>query len=327
MLPRNHNKNCRRHSSSQRLQLIMLLVVTLASGSIRAQDKENTDADALEQTRQTVTHALNYLTRKIDAFFSDSREYEDATGSWAKVNLQMRVQENKMAEYVSTVQIKIALPRTENRFNIVVQNDTENELGDGDVSNDPLTAVTDPVYSGGLRYVIKRNEKWYAHISAGIQFSTPIDFFIRGRLRRNFKWGDWRFLVAETATLYQSGRSTTLTHIDLEHLIAKKLLYRNRLIVKIEQAPEVSDWSFDTSLFHRLDSKQAIQYQTIVLGDYDTLRATDFSVNLRYRRQLQRKWIFLEITPQVLFSEINNFTNTSSIYFKLEFLFRKINSG
>lgn len=309
--------------ASRRFNLFFTLLICLTSNAVPAQDEKKSEPDPLERTRSSVTRSLNYLTRKLDAFFGDNREYEDTIGSWARINLQARVQEKASTEYNTSVQVRIALPRTENRFNIVIENDANRDLDQGIFSADPVSAVTDPAYSGGLRYIIKHSEKWYAHADGGIQFGAPIDVFTRGRLRRNVKLNGWRFQAAETLTLYQSGRAHAVTQADLEHLLTGKLLFRNRLSLSVRKAPEVSDWSFDTSFIQRLDSVQAMQYQYIVRGDYATLHATDFSVNLRYRRRLQRKWIFIEIIPQALYSEANNFVYTPSIYIKLEMLFRK----
>lgn len=215
------------------------------------------------------------------------------------------------------------MPRTEGRFNIIVESDADKDLEEGVFSDDPLTAVTDPTYSGGLRYIIKHSDKWYAHADAGIEFGSQIDAFVRGQLRRNYLWDKWRFQAAETVTQYQSARASAVTQIDLEYLLRKNLLFRNRFTVGIQKLPEESGWSFDTSLVQQLDSKQGLQYQYIVRGDYYLPHATDFIFNLRYRRRLHRKWMFLEITPQALYSETNNFAYTPSIFFKLEMLFRK----
>ncbi len=309
--------------SLRRIPLIFLLSICLASNSALAQHENNTEPDILEKTRSTVTGSLNYLSEKIDSFFGNDRKFDDTIGSWARINLITRVQENAPAEFNALVQARFALPRTESRFNIILESDADNDLEQGIFNDDPLAAITDPVYSGGLRYIIKHSDKWYAHADVGIQFGLPIDVFARGRLRRNLIWDGWRFQAAETVTLYQSGRAHAVTQADLEHLLTKKLLYRNRLSLDIRKVPEDSSWSFDTSVIQRLDSKRAIQYQYIVLGDYDTLHTTDFIFNLRYRRQLQRKWMFIEIIPQALYSEANNFAYTPSIYFKLEMVFRK----
>ncbi len=312
------------HAAQRRYWRILFAMVMLTAATpVLAKHEAEHKPDMLERSRSSVTRSLNYITEKIDAFFGDNRTYEDSVGSWARLNLQTRVQQKASPEYNSSVQVRIALPRTQGRFNVIVESDTSQNLEDGVFSNDPLTAVTDPTYSGGLRYIIRHDDKWYAHADAGIQFGAPIDLFVRGRLRRNYQLKEWRFQVAETVTFYQSARAHAVTQADLEHLLNKNLLFRNRLTLGLRKLPEKSDWSFDTSFIQRLDSKQAIQYQYMVLGNYDTLYVTDFIFNLRYRRNLQRKWMFIEITPQVLYSEINNFAYTPSIYFKLEMLFRK----
>jgi len=305
------------------LRILFALAMYISVAPVLAEHDNEPHPDLLERTRSSVAGSLNYLTEKIDAFFGGDRDYEDSIGSWARINLQTRVREGAAPEYISSVQARIALPRTEGRFNIIIESDADKDLEEGVFSDDPLTAVTDPTYSGGLRYIIKHDDKWYAHADAGIEFSSQIDAFVRGQLRRNYLWDKWRFQAAETVTQYQSARARAVTQIDLEHLLRKDLLFRNRFTVGIRKLPEESDWSFDTSLVQQLDSKQAMQYQYIVRGDYYSPHATNFIFNLRYRRRLQRKWMFLEITPQALYSETDNFVYTPSIFFKLEMLSRK----
>lgn len=98
------------------------------------------------------------------------------------------MQEKAATKYNTSVQAKIALPRTEGRINIVIESDTNRNLKDRAFSDDPLTAVTDSTYSGGLRYVIQHSDKWYSHVDTGIQFAVPIDLFVCGQLRRNYQW-------------------------------------------------------------------------------------------------------------------------------------------
>ena len=110
---------CGRFGLSWRARLLSALLIFLTTSFALAEDENKPDPDPLELARSSVTRSLNYLTKILDAFFGDNREFEDSIGSWARVNLQARVQEKTAAEYNSSVQIRIALPRTAARFNIV----------------------------------------------------------------------------------------------------------------------------------------------------------------------------------------------------------------
>jgi hypothetical protein len=44
-------------------------------------------------------------------------------------------------------------------------------------------------------------------------------------------------------------------------------------------------------------------------------------VTLRVRRQIYRDWLYLEVTPQILYQEANGFSATRSLMLNLETLF------
>jgi len=46
-----------------------------------------------------------------------------------------------------------------------------------------------------------------------------------------------------------------------------------------------------------------------------------YSVTLRVRRQIYRDWLYLEVTPQILYQEANRFSATRSLMLQLETLF------
>ncbi len=46
-----------------------------------------------------------------------------------------------------------------------------------------------------------------------------------------------------------------------------------------------------------------------------------YSVTLRVRRQIYKDWLYLEVTPQILYQETNGFSATRSLMLNLETLF------
>ena len=52
-----------------------------------------------------------------------------------------------------------------------------------------------------------------------------------------------------------------------------------------------------------------------------SLKLSVYSVTLRVRRQIYRDWLYLEVTPQILYQEANGFSATRSLMLQLEMLF------
>ncbi len=284
-----------------------------------------TDVEAsgnlLDKSRTVVTRTINRVARAVDRFFSNSDVYTDTKGNWATLGLGVRIRSDGVKEYTSVVAARLALPNTEKKYNFLVESNQDTTSPTG--ATDPLSAVTAPVYSGGLRYIVTDSKTWHVHLDAGAEFATPVDAFVRGRVRRNFTWKRTQLRMAETLTEYQSGRQHAVTELVVDHLLARYWLWRNALTVQAAHPLSEAYSVLSSSIFHRIDERHAVQLEVLSHGLDDPPRIHEYQLNLRYRiRSEMRDWVFYEIAPQRRYSEDNGFDPVNSIYFGVELQFR-----
>lgn len=307
-----------------RISILMSLFFFLQTACADETDAaEETEPDFLERSQVKTTHGINRLAQMLDSIFGDDREYKKSSNSWVRLNLISKFPQYGVPEYDAPIQVRLALPRTENRFSLVVESESTGSIDESPISGDPLTAVTDPAYRGGLRYIIGENENWYAHTEIGLQFGDPMDAFSRGRVGRNTLWAKWRGRFTGTVSFFQSGRRESTTQYDLDRLISPNLLFRNSAKITFLNTIKDSSWAFGNSFYQRFSERRGLQYQVSVLGKHGPLRASTYNLNLRFRQRLQRKWMFIELTPQVSFDEVNGFAASPALILKYEMLFRK----
>lgn len=65
-----------------------------------------------------------------------------------------------------------------------------------------------------------------------------------------------------------------------------------------------------------------MQYQVGMIGNHTPTLVTDYFANARYRRQLNRKWLFIELTPEYRWEVENNFEPRLYLLFKIEAVFK-----
>ena len=281
--------------------------------------KESTSL--LDKSRNVVARTIDRVARAVDRFFANSDVYTNTEGSWASLGLGVRLRSDGKQEFVSDVEARLALPNTEKKYNLLVESNATTP--DPISAIDPLSAVTKPVYTGGLRYIVTDSPTWHMHFDAGVEFNTPLDAFVRTRVSRTYTWTGTQLRLAETLTKYQSGRANTLSEVVLDQLLPRKWLWRNSFALKVASPRSESYSLYTSSLFHRIDQRRAIQLQALAYGLDDPARMHEYQFNLRYRiRSKTRDWVFYEIAPQQLYNETNGFQPITSIYLRVDLLFR-----
>ena len=75
-------------------------------------------------------------------------------------------------------------------------------------------------------------------------------------------------------------------------------------------------------MYYTPDPRTAANFELGAFAPSDrSLKLAVYSVTLRVRRQIYRDWLYLEVTPQILYQEANRFSATRSLMLQLEALF------
>jgi hypothetical protein len=280
------------------------------------------EPDTLEKTRKTIGTSVGKLANRMDAFFAGSRAYDETRGNYAQLNLLTLWQDTGALTFNSTVEAKLVFPRTEERWKLLIETDRDRDQDSGDFVDDPLSAVTESDYRIGLRYLGKKVGEWDLRFDGGAVFAAPIDLFVRTRARRYFRYGIGSTRLAQTLTAYTSQKQEALTEIDFDRLIDENRLFRYGVEFKLSTLDTENLWRHGPAFYHRWNKTEAMQYQVGMIGRHTPASVTDYFANVRYRRQLKRKWLFIELTPEYRWETENNFDPRFYLLFKIEAVFK-----
>ncbi|MGB7629961.1 MAG: hypothetical protein WBM29_02635, partial [Candidatus Deferrimicrobium sp.] len=242
----------------------------------------------------------------FDRFFGDKRiEVSERPESFLRWTNELRWDEVERFSFRSTVRASLRLPRLKDRWHLVFSSESR---GDPKtiIPEDPGNPGLDPtskVRSGSteLFYDILRTPRTTLDAGAGVRVKIPPDAFVRTRLQ-HARPVTPDLLGRFTATAYWDARDGfgESNEIDLERRLALPTLLRWSNTMTITDISRFWTWGTELSLLHRISPKSAITFSGGASGStHPSWVATNYRVFARYRRNVWRKWFFLEGEPDI----------------------------
>ncbi|MHB1024261.1 MAG: hypothetical protein ACYC24_00970 [Desulfobacteria bacterium] len=216
-----------------------------------------------------------------------------------------RWDEEERFSFRSTVRASLRLPRLKKRWRLVISSENRgdpNAIIPEDPGNPGLdTASRVRAGSTELVYEILRTPRSILDAGAGVRVKIPPDAFVRTRFQhaRPLALGT---LGRFTATAYWDAREGLgeSNQIDLERRLAPPTLLRWSNSMTITETSRWWTWGTELSLLHKLSPKSAITFAGGVSGaTHPSWVATNYRLLARYRRNVWRKWLFLEGEPDI----------------------------
>ncbi len=321
----------------RRLSCSLCLCLTgalLFSSLARADEKsiEQTVAkssiEAVDSTRDYVSEKFVGFVSGVDRFFGNERNFQEANQSVLQLDLNELMQQGGNRQARLALKAKLRLPATEERLHLLLESDPEKNVSDAEEVKQiqPVSQLAAPDnYGVAVRYEKPSESAWHYSSDVGIQVQNPIQPYARARLSKAVPLASWRMKVAETAFWFERTGSGETTLIDFEHTLGEPALFRASSSATWMHRLQSFDLRQDFSVFHTLDEQRALHYEASAIGtSRPHMQVSDYVLSLRYRQQLNRRWLFFEVNPQLHFPRDSNFKSTPLLLLRLEMLFDKI---
>lgn len=286
----------------------------------------------LDQPHDFLSRRVEEYARKLDDFFSDPNRAYDSTGSTLQIRGHVKFFEGGLTEGKSDVRANISLPNTEDRLKLVVQRgleaatqtaaerDIKNATGSNKVA--APGAAQDNNYYLGLKALAAETFGATLSTEAGAKFGRPVDPYVRLRIFRDFVFSQWAIRVSETPLWKRSEGSSAASEIGLLRPLTEEWQLRLTSKATWRATTHYFDLAQIGSLYFTPDKRTAYTFELGAFGPSDrSQKLSVYSVTVRARRQIYRDWLYLEITPQILYQEVNGFRPANSFMLQLELLF------
>lgn len=278
-----------------------------------------------DKTQRTVSKNFLALSRGIDSFFGDETSLNEGNDSQALVTLSHTISETTKPELLAKVRIKLRLPRTKNKLNLVVDNISDNFRND-QVAESQVDRVSEENQENdlttALRYSVIADEKWDVNTNAGIKIKIPLDPFLSLRARRNFYYNEWKLGLTQNIFWFNSLGLGEVSRADLEHPILQNALFRFSNSASWLKEEDFFRFNHNLTLYQPLTPRSAFSLSAGISSlSEPEIHIESYSLSAAFRLNILRRWFFFEVIPGITYPEERNFSSVYSVIFKFESAF------
>lgn len=267
----------------------------------------------------------------FDSFFGEDNSDREREATFGRIALIPEWSDHDGFTARGRFKVRINLPRFEKRVNAFFGNYKEDEFAPDRTDNfgslpEVFRDATDREWLAGLGYSPVGNGRRRFDIDAGVKISSPLDPFVRLRMKRHRFVGEFT-LVRIRQTLFWRGEkgAGTTGHVDVERMLGPSFHVRWRAEGTLAETVEGVDWESGLILYQYLGANRALAYELLVEGETDAaVPVKEYGLRAIYRQSIFREWLFTEVRssltwPKDELSEVRN--ESFGVGFGFEILF------
>jgi len=289
--------------------------------------------EIVDDTHYLLSEQISSVSDELDSFFGEERLDGDFNKSKIRFNFITTFDDEGKATYKTNISASLILPRTQKKMNLIVEDvkknltdDDQSKTGDSQNQNNVTDTVTDSTLTAALQYVIFDTKNWAIDTRTGVIISSPLDPYARLRVRRFFYLeNEWESRFTQLVRWSYVRDWEESSGLVFDKTINKQLLFRINNGISWQKKTQLFSFGHGYSLYHQLSSNKALVYFSNINGIHKPkIHTTGYELGVGYRQMIYNNWVFLEISPKVVWSreEPNeNFKRTNIRIVKIEFNF------
>lgn len=268
----------------------------------KCEESESDRAALVDKMRRGIFLGVCATAHWFDGLFGTRRYDQDSDATFGRVGLYGLWDRQDGFDPKLRLRARLAMPATKNRLGLLFGHVNEREIvedtqpGAGASLPSSFEDVEDDAWLLGLGYSKQSGLTNGFDFGAGIQIGTPVDPYVKSSYRRNVIFSDATALRARQTVFWRDSRGYgETTEIDLDQLLTPHLLLRWDNSGTLAQDVRRLEWTSALIAFHSLGNRRAIAYTGFASGVMNSdVPLTNYGVELRYRQQFLREWLFIE---------------------------------
>ena len=269
----------------------------------------------IDSSHTYVDRKVNEVVAWFDGLFGDPAKHDTIM---AKNKLQwtneLRAEKGNNLRYRSSLRAQLRLPKLAKRFRLVIIQENREEAV-APVPSDPGTPVVNtPTQANALR-AVNTELRYYAHdtkagyvfLAAGSRFVWLPETFVRARFLWRHTLADNTFISPSVTPFWQDHIGFGVTpQLDFGYPFAHDYIFLWTNAATVFEKRTGLLWGTEVSLSRILSPVSAIAFavgangstRPSVVADRFHLAANNYKVAVKYRRNIHRPWLFLELIPE-----------------------------
>jgi hypothetical protein len=288
------------------LASFLFLILVLSASYARAQVNGLILNDQnLDYTKDIISKNLFTVTNKIDSYFGDKKALEEKNGSSIRFEYATVLKEETVQTTEPDFDIKVKFRQLESKLRFkfnTVKDDEDETLQNQEVSaaSKENSTLENAIYRASIGFFREQKKYWSFSIDTGVKIESQLTPFTKARGRRSVYFGETELRMANRVLVQDREGMFNYTDINIHRKLSRdfSFTYANKFVWKdtINELTTVHG----PSIYQVIDDKQTIGYnfRTRFLNN-PNYAITGHEVFAGYRRDLYKRWVFLELTPGI----------------------------
>lgn len=292
----------------------------------------NTSLKYIDSFQSWLGDHVDNVGERADTFFGSEQSFDRSKGSRLDVLFPMRYGKDGTLSTELKYRAKIELPRTNQRWHLIVESVDENLRSDSNGNSASPTVVasngeSEETTSVGLRFMIGVKDYTFSFVDVGLNFRNLVEPDPFARIRGEYKWElTDKFTSRMNQNLFwENFRGVGLnSRQTFDYAATQEDLLRSETDGTWWDKGQYYDLNHNFIMFHKINEHRGVSYN--VGWNWNTLEKgfhlNSYNVGINVRERIYKKWLFFEIEPRVSFFEEDEFTTADpSITFTFEIQF------
>jgi hypothetical protein len=289
---------------------------------------------SMAETHDRIERTILDLAIRLDDFFGDvTTENLKNTEYKLRWRNSFKISDDGNVHYGSTVRANAVLSKINKRLRLSIYADREATESTQSLAEDPGNPGFDRTETPSGRIVNTELRYQFIHtpitdffLGAGVRVTLPMEAFVRGRFSRIYRLSDvFLFRFAETLFVNDFEDAGETTEVSFDQQLDRETLLRLASSGTLSRDIDGMEWGAELSLIRELSPKSAIMLAGGVHGNTNiSSEIGNYEIFARYRRNILRSWLFIELEPQQSWprGEDGGYSSDFSFVFRLEILFQ-----
>ena len=322
------------------IRSLIVLCCSLAAlhpaASAIAADEDSTDTSrgfddtsylaAVDDTQQSMSREVVELGHWLDNLFGTEEYRRTGRESQLRIGFESLLESGNV-DVQPKVRLHLALPRTQKRLSLVIEStDDTTQGGDVDAQRRAELVTTnthkEQEYSAGLRYFKELAHDWDLTTDAGVRLRFPSRVFARSRARHSWFYQEWEMRLSPSVEWNSHDDLRSSLNMLWQRPLPASHFFRSETEVTWVRPEHGFFYSQDFYISREFSATNALLYQVGVRGQSNPNdHVTQYFIDLRWRKAVHKKWLFVELRPELLWDEEQHFSPRNRLFITVEALF------
>ncbi|MGB7631886.1 MAG: hypothetical protein WBM29_12515 [Candidatus Deferrimicrobium sp.] len=280
-----------------------------------AKEAISADEGYVDRSHAYFDRNINQVVTWFDGLFGDTavrdEKKADIRLKWSN---DLRLEKGEGLKYRNSFRAYVRLPKFEKKLRLVIMEDTSTDAV-APIPSDPGTPVANtPTQTNSLRaantelrYYVHETKTGYAFLAVGSRFAWLPETFARTRILWRHTLADNTFITPSVTPFWQDHIGFGVTpQLDIGHPFPRGYIFLWSNLATLYKNRSGFLWGSEVSLSRILSPVTALAFavgatgstRPSAVGDRFNMGVNNYKVTVKYRRNIYKPWLFLELVPE-----------------------------